>query len=167
LSHFADVGSLVEAVPRSSAPCIKRGKRLFRPVPKVACRWLTVVKSCELYIVTVLATWLCPEREEDGAARTCTGFPRASDLNSRVLEVYSFLQDDIAFRRVKERFSEWKASTPTSSLRCSAVSDSASGPGKKREKAALQACGEVTSSWKRRDTSATEARSEGARWDIA
>lgn len=93
----------------------------------------------------------------------CTGLPRASDRNNRVRMIYSLRQEASAVRRVKARLSVRTTFCVVSSSSSWKMAFRESGPGKKCAKALLQACGPVTRSWKRLDTSATDVKSVGAR----
>lgn len=98
-------------------------------------------------------------------ALAVAGFPRARERRRRVRRMYSLLHVDSAVKRQNERLSERKLS----GVPCPGFSTGVIlvGPGKKRAKAARQACGVVMRAWKRFETRAAEERSVGGRWDSA
>jgi hypothetical protein len=76
--------------------------------------------------------------------------------------MYSLRQDASAVNLVKYRLS---ASKSASLVVACGSSSTACGPGKKREKAILQAWGVVTSAWNRRDTKVIADKDCGGRWE--
>ena len=92
----------------------------------------------------------------------CTGFPRSRERKSLVLRMYSLRHEARGVRRVNKRRSERTTASDSSSESLSSASME-SDPRKSLAKALRQACGVVTSSWKRLDTAATAAKSLGAR----
>jgi hypothetical protein len=96
----------------------------------------------------------------------CNGLPFDNDRKRRVRKMYSLLHVASAVNRQKARLSDRNVSGFISvKVVVDALIDV--GPGKKRAKAALQAWGVVTKAWKRCETSDTEERSDGVRWERA
>lgn len=93
----------------------------------------------------------------------CTGFPRSSDRRSLVRRMYSLRHEASDVRRVNARRSDRTTRSSDSSSKSFSSASMESDPKKRRAKALRHACGVVTSSWKRRETEATAARSLGAR----
>lgn len=129
------------------------------------------MNNCELYIMIALTALGCPPLGVDIAdegAVACNGFPRAKLRIKRVLRMYSLLHVAKAVSLQKARLPERNVSA-LESVRVVVTADMPRevGPGKKRAKAARQACGVVTRAWKRCETRATEERSVGVRWERA
>ena len=144
---------------------MKRGSLLFDPVPNVACKWSIRVTRSELYVTCALLLLPILGREDPEAAvpDDSKGLPRDIDRRSRVRRMYSLRHDASAVSRVNNRLSERKLSLSSESSDVVSSIIKASAPGKKREKAILQACGVVTSWWNRLETSDTSDNDEGDR----
>jgi hypothetical protein len=125
------------------------------------------VNNCELYIMIALTALVAPPREvEADEEAACSGFPLARLRMSRVRRMYSLLHVASAVSLQKARLSERNVSARAS---VSVVDELLRefGPGKKRAKAARQACGVVTREWNWWETRETEERSVGVRWEMA
>lgn len=143
--NLANVGSLLVAVPMSSAPVDETWHALVETGPKVACRWLTGCVRCEPYLNVDCADVAFGHSRGVRRARACTGLPRSRERRSLVRRMYSLRQEASGVRRVKARRSDRTTASDSSSDSISRASIE-SAPRNSRAKALRQACGVVTRS---------------------